>query len=99
LLLEGDSEPGKPEAVEVDDDVDARRPQPSKAKDRRARLPENLPVVETVLDPEPVKACPQAWRCIGEEVSEQLNYEPARFVRRRLLDANIFTAENSMRCQ
>src|SRR5215210_4498216 len=26
------------------------------------RLPENLPVVEEVLDPEPVKAAPQDWR-------------------------------------
>jgi transposase len=44
-----------------------------------------LPVVEEVIDPEPVKACPQAWRCIGEEISEQLDYEPARFLRRRLI--------------
>ena len=33
--------------------------------------------------PEPVKACPEAWRRIGEEVSERLDYEPARFLRRR----------------
>jgi transposase len=26
-----------------------------------------------------------AWRCIGQEVSEQLDYEPARFLRRRLI--------------
>jgi transposase len=32
-----------------------------------------------------VQACPAAWRCIGEEVSEQLDYEPARFLRRRLV--------------
>jgi transposase len=49
------------------------------------RIPEHLPVIEEVLDPEPVKACPQAWRCIGEEVSEQLDYEPGRFFRRRLI--------------
>jgi transposase len=41
--------------------------------------------VEEVLDPAPVQACPQAWRCIGEEISEQLDYEPARFLRRRLI--------------
>jgi transposase len=28
---------------------------------------------------------PDQWRCIGEEVSEQLDYEPARFLRRRLV--------------
>ena len=54
-------------------------------KDRVPRLPDNLPVVEEVIDPEPVKAAPQSWRCIGQEVSEQLDYEPARFLRRRTI--------------
>jgi transposase len=50
---------------------------------RTPRLPENLPVIEEVIDPEPVKEKPEAWRCIGQEVSEQLDFEPARFLRRR----------------
>jgi transposase len=50
-----------------------------------ARLPENLPVVEEVLDPELVKAQPEQWRCIGQEISEQLDYEPGRFLRRRVV--------------
>ena len=54
-------------------------------KDRAPRLPENLPVVEEVIEPEPVKASPEQWRCIGQEVSEQLDYEPARFLRRRTI--------------
>lgn len=54
-------------------------------RERTPRLPENLPVVEEVIDPEPVKAAPEQWRCIGQEVSEQLDYEPARFLRRRLV--------------
>ena len=52
-------------------------------KERTPRLPENLPVVEEVIDPEAVKQTPGAWRCIGQEVSEQLDFEPARFLRRR----------------
>jgi transposase len=52
---------------------------------RKDRLPENLPVVEEVIDPEPVKAQPEQWRCIGQEVSEQLDYEPGRFLRRRVV--------------
>jgi len=52
-------------------------------KARTPRLPDNLPVIEEVIDPEPVKAEPQNWRCIGQEVSEQLDYEPGRFLRRR----------------
>jgi transposase len=55
------------------------------SRQRGPRLPENLPVVEEVIDPEAVKEAPQAWRCIGQEVSEQLDYEPARFLRRRLI--------------
>ena len=54
-------------------------------KERMPRLPDNLPVVEEVIEPEPVKAQPEAWRCIGQEVSEQLDYEPARFLRRRTI--------------
>ena len=54
-------------------------------KNHAPRLPENLPVVEEVIEPEPVKAQPEAWRCIGQEVSEQLDYEPARFLRRRTI--------------
>ena len=54
-------------------------------KDRTPRVPDNLPVVEEVIEPEPVKASPEQWRCIGQEVSEQLDYEPARFLRRRTI--------------
>ena len=50
---------------------------------RPPRLPDNLPVVEEVLDPEPVKTQPEHWRLIGQEVSEQLDYEPGRFFKRR----------------
>jgi transposase len=49
------------------------------------RLPQNLPVVEEVIDPEPVKAAPEQFRQIGQEVSEQLDYEPARYFRRRVV--------------
>jgi transposase len=54
-------------------------------KDRAPRLPEQLPVIEEVIDPEPVKAQPEQWRCIGQEVSEQLDYEPGRFLCRRTI--------------
>ena len=42
-------------------------------------------MVEEVIEPEPVKAAPEAWRCMGEEITEQLDYEPARFLRRRII--------------
>lgn len=56
---------------------------PRKAK--APRLPDHLPVIEEVIDPEPVKAQPENWRCIGQVVSEQLDFEPGRFLRRRLV--------------
>ena len=60
---------------------------PMVAVRKRSRAPddclEHLPIVEEVIDPEPVKAQPENWRCIGQEVSEQLDYEPGRFLRRR----------------
>jgi transposase len=62
-----------------------KKQHPSPAKKRVLRLPENLPVVEEVIEPEPVKAQPEAWRCIGREVSEQLDYEPGRFLKRRVI--------------
>jgi transposase len=52
---------------------------------RRPRAPEDLPIIEEVIVPEPVKACPEAWRQIGEEVTELLDYEPARFFKRRVV--------------
>jgi transposase len=54
-------------------------------KQRVQRIPENLPIVEEVIEPEPVQAAPQQWRLIGQEISEQLDYEPARFLRRRTI--------------
>ena len=37
------------------------------------------------IEPQEVQAAPEAWRCMGEEVTEQLDYEPAKFLRRRLI--------------
>ena len=81
---------GKDEASDASDDEAAEALMPAarnsrrkSGKERKPRLPENLPVEEVVLEPEPVKACPEAWRRIGEEVSEELDYEPGRFLCRR----------------
>jgi transposase len=83
LLLQLAQSAGPQEEQAVTAPVAAKAPAP---KQRRApRLPENLPVIEEVVDPELVKAQPENWRCIGQEVSEQLDYEPARFLKRRLI--------------
>ena len=53
-------------------------------KPKKPRLPDDLPVYEEVLDPEEVKEDPEQYRKIGKEVSEQLDYHPAQFLKRRL---------------
>jgi transposase len=60
-----------------------QHPAPRSAPPRKPRLPEHLPVEEHLIEPDEVIAEPAAWRRIGEEVSEQLDYRPARFLRRR----------------
>jgi hypothetical protein len=57
----------------------------SRGKRKQPRWPVDIPVAEEVIDPEPVKAAPESWRLIGAEVSAQLDYEPARFLCRRLI--------------
>ena len=87
LLLQQDG-PGKDPASAAGVDcweAKEQRSARSTKKERAPRLPEHLPVVEVVLDPEEVRVQPEQWRCIDEEVSEQLDYEPARFFRRRLI--------------
>jgi transposase len=52
-------------------------------RDRTPRVPAHLPVREEVIVPPPVQAAPEQWRRIGEEITERLDYEPARFFCRR----------------
>ena len=84
LLLElaGAEEPAQGEEPEEPEPASTRKPS---RKERKPRIPDHLPVVEEIIDPEPVKAQPDQWRCIGQEVTEQLDYEPAKFLRRRLV--------------
>ncbi len=84
FLLQAEDAPGKPEASSTLEEADPQRSRRRRAP-RQERWPEDLPVVEQVLDPEEVNQAPEQWRCIGSEVSEQLDYEPARFLRRRLV--------------
>jgi len=84
LLLSG-AELVEPAAEQKTEAPRPKAPGQTSRKAKLPRLPDNLPVVEEVIDPEPVKAAPEQFRQIGEEVSEQLDYEPARYFRRRLV--------------
>jgi transposase len=83
LLLQGSEEPPGKSEEPVEAVVPRRSTGPSPRRERAPRLPEHLPVIEEVIEPAPVRAQPELWRRIGEEVSERLDYEPARFLRRR----------------
>jgi len=87
MFLEG-LEPKKAEAPAPAAEPEAGASKPARkprANPSRPRVPEHLPVHEEILDPEQVKACPGQWRQIGEEVTEQLDYRPGEFSRRRLI--------------
>lgn len=44
-------------------------------------LPKDLPTREIVLEPEEVQAAPEQWKRIGQEVTEELDYAPAQYLR------------------
>jgi transposase len=102
LLLTGinDPAPGKADAsseppAKGGDTLEAIPAEHDKSRGaRRPRLPEHLPVEEETVDPDFVKAEPEKWRCIGQEVTEQLDYTPGRFFRRRLIRRKYVSREN-----
>jgi transposase len=90
LLLQEAKTPGPALGNESDPQASETQPLGSETKKRRRvdrgpRVPEHLPLIEEVIVPEAVKNEPALWRRIGEEVSEQIDFEPARFLRRRVV--------------
>ena len=57
----------------------------SAEKQRRGRWPKNLAVQREVIEPAEVRANPEAFRCIGEDITEMLDYQPAKFFRRQII--------------
>jgi transposase len=51
---------------------------------RRVRhtLPAHLETERVVLEPEEVRQQPEGWRRLGEEVTEELDWKPAKFIKR-----------------
>lgn len=56
-----------------------------KDDDPKPRIPEHLEVIVEEIIPEEVKADPEAWERIGEEVTEELDIEPTRFIKRQIV--------------
>ena len=60
-----------------------RRAKPSHAKNVKPACQSTCP--PWTKSSSPRKSAPEAWRLMGEEVTEQLDYDPARFLRRRII--------------
>lgn len=86
------------EAKKPDASSDAAVALEADLKDKRGRCPkrkkkggiteemlDSLPAEEVVVEPEEVKADPQAWRKVDEQVTRQLDYQPAKYVCRKII--------------
>ena len=85
FLMSPENESGKVDASSLEEALPRHEVRARRAARCRERWPSDLPVVEEIIDPKEVQKAPQNWRLIGAEVSEQLDYEPGRFLRRRLV--------------
>ena len=85
LAMEQEAEVKKAEPADGIASASEQRPVRHRNPARRPRLPEDLPVEEEVLIPLAVQAQPEAWREIGQEVREQLDYRPGSYFRRRVV--------------
>ena len=85
FLMAPENELGKVDASSLEEADPRHEPKARRDARCRERWPADLPVVEEIIDPKEVQKAPADWRLIGAEVSEQLDYEPGRFLRRRLV--------------
>lgn len=91
LLLEGADGPKKEPAscassAGLEAELKKASAKPARPrKEREARVPQDLPATEEIIIPKEVQAAPEQWRQIGQERTEQLDYQPARFFRRVLI--------------
>ena len=78
--------------IESEEDDDEGPPAGSRQRrrrrtERKVRIPEGTPSEEVIIDPDEVKADPEAYECIGEELSKELDVVPhpyfLRITRRR----------------
>jgi hypothetical protein len=90
-LLLRDLDLGKADAsaekAEVAPNVEVLKPVAKRPNNnqRRERWPKELAVEQEVIEPEEVRNNPEAFRCIGEEITEMLDYRPAKFFRRQII--------------
>ena len=66
---------------------------PSAARPVRQPLPAHLETERVVLEPEEVQQQPEGWRKLGEEVTEELDWKPAKFIKRLYIRPKYANAE------
>src|SRR6202051_576617 len=100
-LLQKEEVPGKAAApakkAEASPSVEVLKPgaKRSEKNQRRERWPKDLAVQQEVIEPAEVRENPEAFRCIGEEVTEMLDYQPAKFFRRQIIRRKFVRREQS----
>jgi transposase len=90
LLLAG-LEPVPVSAPVAEKKVPARAERVTRSE--RPRLPAHWETERVVLEPEEVKQPPAAWRKLGEEVTEALDWKPAKFIKRLCIRPKYANAE------
>lgn len=95
LLLQGSDGAKKAEASQADvtaleaeiaNNDKAAHSSKKPRKEREVRVPDSLPVGETItLLPDEVKANPEAYRHVNDEVTVQLDFSPGRFTKRLII--------------
>ena len=73
-----------------------QKPRTPRSNSQRLRTPENLEVVREVIEPEMVQAEPQKWKCISQEVSRLLDYQPGKFFWRETVRPKYVRLEDRM---
>jgi len=59
----------------------------------RQPLPAHLETERVVLEPQEVQQQPQGWRKLGEEITEELDWKPAQFIKRLYIRPKYANAE------
>ena len=83
-LGKADASAEKAEAASIVEILKPVAHRPDKSR-RRERWPQELAVEQEVIEPEEVRDNPEAFRCIGEEITEMLDYRPGKFFRRQII--------------
>ena len=66
---------------------------PDATRPVRQALPAHLETERVVLEPEEVQQQPAGWRKLGEEVTEELDWKPAKFIKRLYIRPKYANAE------